>query len=70
MFINPRKESYATYEEVLDAVLRDMGTATPHIQALKLIAYLFDTNVGVVKQDCQERFLRLRELDRRHTPRS
>lgn len=51
------------YQECITSVVRDLGTAVPHIQVLKMIAWLFDTPLSAVRADCQTIWGRQRRME-------
>lgn len=60
---NPASTTYASYGEAVNFTVRDLGTATPHIQTLKLISWMFDVSLATVRADCQEQWSRHRRQD-------
>ena len=58
-----RGVDFTTYSECLHSAVKDLGTATPHIQVVKLIAWLFSVSVQDVKTDCRAVWLYYRQQD-------
>jgi len=63
MRVNPVLTTYANYGETINFVVRDLGTATPHIQVLKAVAWMFGVTLADVRADCQEQWARHRRQD-------
>lgn len=60
MIANPNAPSYS---ECIHEAVADLGTAQPHIQVLRLVSSLYDVPLAMVRQDCQEMWLRLRRAE-------
>lgn len=63
MRVNHVLSTYANYGEAVNFIVKDLGTATPHIQALKLLSWMFSVSLADVKADCQEQWTRHRRQD-------
>lgn len=63
MLGNPTSTTFASYGEAVAYAVRDLGTATPHTQTLKLLAWLYDMPLSTVRRDCQEYWGRQRRQD-------
>lgn len=63
MRVSPTVSTYANYGEAINYAVKDLGTATPHIQTLKLLSWLFNVSLADVRADCQEQWSRYRRQD-------
>lgn len=64
MIGNPTQHTdAATYSECIGRVVSDLGTATPNIQVLKLMAWLFNLPVSTVRADCQTVWIKIRSAE-------
>jgi hypothetical protein len=64
MFGDPASTSGVTYHMAIRQAVRDLGTATPHVQVLKLLSWMYGPPVGHVIKDCNEEWHKMRRNER------